>query len=138
MALAPFTGQPSEGSCNLTKERLDLGNLGERLALQKIRRIGYKLIEKNYRCSLGEIDLIAKDGDSLVFIEIKTRKGSSTGFAKEAVTQRKIRQVSKAALTYLKANKCSDTKARFDVIAVNISGESTEIELIKDAFELVY
>jgi putative endonuclease len=122
----------------LTKERLDLGSLGERLASQKIKRLGYKCIEKNYRCSLGEIDLIAKDGDCLVFIEIKTRRGSTTGFAKEAVNQRKMRQISKAALTYMKANNCCDTKARFDVIAVNITGGREEIEVIKDAFELAY
>jgi putative endonuclease len=122
----------------LTRERLELGNLGERLALQKIKQMGYKFVEKNYRCSLGEIDLIAKDGDCLVFIEIKTRKGSTTGYAKEAVNQRKIRQVSKAALTYMKANNCCDTKARFDVIAVNITGDKEEIEVVTDAFELAY
>lgn len=122
----------------MTRERLDLGNLGERLALQKIKRLGYKFIEKNYRCPLGEIDLIAKDGDCLVFIEIKTRKGRSTGYAKEAVNQHKIRQISKAALTYMKANNCFDTRARFDVIAVNITGDREEIEVIKDAFELAY
>lgn len=122
----------------MTKERLDLGNLGERLALQKIKHLGYKCIERNYRCSLGEIDLIARDGESLVFIEIKTRRGSSTGRAKEAVNQRKIRQISKAALAYMKANNCWDTKARFDVVAVNITGDREEIEVVKDAFELAY
>jgi putative endonuclease len=122
----------------LTKERLDLGRLGERLALDQIKRLGYKCIEKNYRCSLGEIDLIAKDGDCLVFIEIKTRKGRSVGYAKEAVNQRKIRQISKAALAYMKANNCCDTKSRFDVIAISIIGDREEIEVINDAFELAY
>jgi putative endonuclease len=122
----------------LTKERLDLGSRGENLALEKIKRLGYKCLERNYRCSLGEIDLIAKDGDSLVFIEIKTRRGSTTGIAKEAVNQRKMRQISKTALNYMKANSCCDTKARFDVIAVNITGDREEIEVIKDAFELAY
>jgi putative endonuclease len=122
----------------LTRERLELGRLGERLALQKIKRLGYKCIEKNYRCPLGEIDLIAKDGECLVFIEIKTRKGQSTGYAKEAVDQRKIRQISKVALAYMKYNNCCDTKSRFDVIAVNIMGDREEIEVITDAFELAY
>ena len=63
----------------MTKERLNLGKLGERLALKKIKRLGYKYITSNYRCRLGEIDLIAKDGDCLVFIEIKTRRGRSMG-----------------------------------------------------------
>ena len=61
----------------MSKERLELGRLGEGLALKKIRRLGYKKIVCNYRCTLGEIDIIAKDGDTLVFIEIKTRKGRS-------------------------------------------------------------
>ena len=100
--------------------------------------MGYKCVERNYRCALGEIDLIAKDKDCLVFIEIKTRKGSTTGFAKEAVNQRKIRQISKAALNYLKAHNCCDAKARFDVIAISIGGGREEIEVVKDAFELAY
>jgi len=122
----------------LTRERLHLGELGEKLALKRIKRLGYKLVAKNYRCPLGEIDLIAKDGDCLVFIEIKTRKNSSTGNAKEAIHQRKKRQISKVALYYMKANGCCDIKSRFDVIAINIKGGKEEIELIQDAFELAY
>ena len=61
----------------MTKERLELGRFGEELALKKIKRLGYKKIIRNYRCPLGEVDLIARDGDTLVFIEIKTRRGKS-------------------------------------------------------------
>lgn len=122
----------------MTKERLNLGELGERLALKKIKRLGYKFIAKNYRCSLGEIDLIAKDDDCLVFIEIKTRKGKSTSYAKEAIDQRKMLQLSKVALAYMKANNCCDVKSRFDVIAINIKGNKQEIELIPNAFDLAY
>ena len=122
----------------MTRERLDLGKLGEKLALKKIRSLGYKCVEKNYRCPLGEIDLVAKDGDCLVFIEIKTRKGGSIGYAKEAVDQRKKRQISKVALAYMKANDCFDTKSRFDVIAINIKGDREEIEVISNAFDLAF
>jgi putative endonuclease len=82
----------------LTQERLKLGELGEDMAFKKVKRLGYKKILRNYRCPLGEVDLIAKDGDTLVFIEIKTRKGRSIGYAKEAVNDRKKRQLSKVAL----------------------------------------
>jgi putative endonuclease len=123
---------------DLTRERLSLGEKGEKLALKKIKRLGYKFIAKNYRCPLGEIDLIARDSDCLVFIEIKTRRGSSIGYAKEAVNKRKMRQISKVALAYMKANNCCDVKARFDVIAINIKGGMEEIEVIPDAFELEY
>ena len=122
----------------MTRERLELGKLGEELALKKIKRLGYKYITSNYRCALGEIDLIARDNDCLVFIEIKTRKSRSTAYAKEAVNKRKRRQISKAALTYMKANKCLDSKARFDVIAISLVGDHKEIEVIRNAFDLAY
>jgi len=122
----------------LTKERLELGKLGEELALKRIKRLGYRKVISNYTCPLGEVDLIAMDGDTLVFLEIKTRKGRSVAFAKEAVNERKRRQVSKVALAYMKAKNCCDAKARFDVVAVSLGKGRPEIELIKNAFELNY
>ena len=122
----------------MTKERLELGQFGEELALRKIRKLGYKKIIRNYRCSLGEVDVIAKDGDTLVFIEIKTRKGRSIGYAKEAVNARKKRQLSKVALAYMKTNNCCESKARFDVVAVSLERDKPQIEVIKNAFDLAY
>ena len=122
----------------MTKERLDLGKAGEDLAFKKIKKLGYKCVERNYRCALGEIDLIAKHGDYLVFIEIKTRKGRDTGYAKEAVNDRKKRQISKTALNYMKEKDCYDTKSRFDVVAVCINNGKVDIEVIQNAFELAY
>jgi putative endonuclease len=129
---------PSEGCVDLTKERRDLGKFGEDLALKKIKSLGYKKIVRNYRCPLGEVDLIAKDGDCLVFIEIKTRKGDAIGYAKEAVDARKRRQISKVALAYMKSHGADDVKARFDVIAISLHRGSPQIEVVKDAFELAY
>ena len=122
----------------MTRERLDLGKLGEDLALQRIRRMGYRCVTRNYRCALGEIDIVAKEGDTLVFVEIKTRKGKTLGFAKEAVDRRKRRQLSKVALAYMKANHCCDAKARFDVVAISFREGSVQIEVVRDAFELAY
>jgi putative endonuclease len=122
----------------VTKERLALGRLGETLALKKIKSLGYVCVTRNYRCSLGEVDLIARDGDTLVFIEIKTRKGKTLDYAKEAVDARKRRQLSKVALAYMKAHDCCDVKSRFDVVAINLDGDGKEIEVVKDAFELAY
>ena len=122
----------------MTKARLDLGKRGEELALKKVRRLGYKCIAQNYRCALGEIDLIAKDGDCLVFIEIKTRKGKSLGYAKEAVNERKKRQLTKAALAYMKAKDCVNVKSRFDVVAINLSEGKEQIEIIQNAFDMAY
>ncbi len=122
----------------MTKERLDLGKRGEEIAFKKIKKLGYKCIERNYRCPLGEIDLIARHKDCLVFIEIKTRKGRDTGYAKEAINPRKKRQISKSALYYMKENNCCDTRSRFDVVAISIRQEEPEIEVIQNAFEVVY
>ena len=122
----------------MTRERLELGKRGEDLALKRIKRLGYKFVSRNFRCPLGEIDLIARDGDTLVFLEIKTRKGRSLGYAKEAVGPRKRRQLSKVALAYMKANNCCDVKSRFDVVAVNLRGSREEIEVVRNAFDLAY
>lgn len=122
----------------MTKERLDLGKLGEALALEKVRRLGYKKITSNYRCPLGEVDLVAMDGDTLVFIEIKTRRTGGIHYAKEAVDQRKRRQLSKVALFYMKSEGCVGRPARFDVVAVSLKRGKPEVEVIRDAFELAY
>jgi len=120
----------------VTRERLALGRLGERLAREEIRKLGYNEVARNYRCPLGEVDLIARDRDTLVFIEIKTRSGGPRGYAKEAVDRRKQRQLSKAALYYMKEHGVADERARFDVVAVSFRGGEPEIELIRNAFDL--
>ncbi|HUU80239.1 MAG TPA: YraN family protein [Acidobacteriota bacterium] len=122
----------------MTRERLELGKWGEDLAVKKIKGLGYKEIVRNYRCPLGEVDLIAREGDTLVFIEIKTRKDKSIGYAKEAVDARKRRQLSKVALAYMKSMECCDVKARFDVVAINLDRDKPQVEVIKNAFDLAY
>lgn len=122
----------------MTKERIILGKIGEDLARQRLEDLGYRIIKANYTCVLGEIDLIARDGDVLVFVEIKTRKKQSLGLAKEAVTKKKQVKLSKVALAYMKYNKLLGSKARFDVVAVGVSEGKKEIEIVKDAFELAY
>ena len=121
----------------MTRQRLELGKFGEGLALKKVRGLGYKKIVRNYRCPLGVVDLIARDGDTLVFIEIKTRKGKIS-YAKEAVNERKKRQLSKVALAYMKSNDCYEAKARFDVVAIGVGQGKPKIEVIKNAFDLAY
>ena len=87
---------------------------------------------------LREVDLIARDGDTLVFIEIKTRKGTSIDYAKEAVNDRKKRQLTKTALAYMKSNNCCDTKARFDVVAINLKDGEPQIEILRNAFDVTF
>jgi len=120
----------------MTKERISLGKFGEDLARERLKDLGYRILKKNYRCSLGEVDLVARDGDVLVFVEIKTRKSESLGQIKEVVNRRKQAQLSKVALAYLKSNNLWGSKARFDVVAIRLIGGKKEIEIIKNAFEL--
>ncbi len=87
---------------------------------------------------MGEVDLVARDGDMLVFVEIKTRRGAGLGAAKEAVHARKQRQLSKVALAYLKQSGAYGRSARFDVVAVNLTPSGPQIELVKNAFDLAY
>lgn len=122
----------------MTQERITLGKLGEDLARERLKDLGYRILKTNYRCSLGEIDLVARDGDVLVFAEIKTRKNESLAQVKEAVTKRKQIQISKVALAYMKSNNLWGSKARFDVVAVGLLDGKKEIEIIKNAFELAY
>ena len=122
----------------MTRERISLGKFGEDLARERLKDLGYRILKTNYRCSLGEVDLVARDGDVLVFVEIKTRKSESLGQIKEVVNRRKQSQLSKVALAYLKSNNLWGSKARFDVVAIRLIGGKKEIEIIKNAFELAY
>ena len=122
----------------MTKERITLGKYGEDLAGKRLKDLGYKIVTTNYTCKLGEIDLIAKDRDVLVFVEVKTRRNSPLDQVKDAVNIRKQRQISKAALYYMQSNNITGIKARFDVAAVSLIDGKKEIEIIKNAFELAY
>lgn len=116
----------------------ETGAYGEKIALDFLRQQGYWILEKNYRCRLGEIDFVAKDGNTFVFIEIKFRQNKTYGLPQEAVTYHKQRQIVRVALHYLKKRgnhlnfAQSPPLIRFDV--VSISPEN--IELIKDAFSV--
>ncbi len=109
-----------------------VGTRREQDAATFLTRQGYVLLEKNYRCKIGEIDLIAKDGDYLCFIEVKYRTSSAKGFPAEAITPTKILKITRTAQFYMLLHHIpQDTPCRFD--AVVILGE--ELSLIKNAFD---
>ena len=110
------------------------GAFGEELAEKYLKSQKYKIIEKNYHSSrLAEIDIIARDGKYLAFVEVKMRTSTSFGRGLEAVTKQKQRAIRYAATHYLTVNKL-DVPCRFDVLEILILGESPEFTLIKDAF----
>jgi putative endonuclease len=121
----------------MLNSRQRLGKSGEEAVAGYLAKKGYKIVVKNYRCKLGEIDIIARDGPVLVFIEVKTRTGSRYGSPEAAVNIRKQRQISRTAEWYLMENKLFDCPARFDVIGVRCAAGSPQmIDHIRDAFEL--
>ncbi len=116
-----------------------LGKQGEGLAEKYLKRQGYKIIEANYRCSLGELDIIANDRGVLVFVEVKTRVSATQGLPQEAVTPAKQRKIGQIALNYLSQHGLQDkVDCRFDVVAIHLSteGKTDRIELIKNAFQV--
>ena len=111
-----------------------IGRWGEKQAIKAIKRRGYRIIQTNYRSALGEIDIIARDGDVLVFVEVKARRSTSHGPPAESLTPRKRRQISKAAAAFLKKHRLTHVNVRFDVVSVDLTpGGQTEI--IQDAFQ---
>ena len=135
------------------------GKESETVAAEHLARNGYTILERNYHTPYGEIDIIAKDGDALVFVEVKARRSDHFGSPKWAITPEKQRKISMVALSYLKAANQSHAKARFDVVAIisppytercrnqasvghmgtrDRDEEMTRMEIIKNAFELAY
>lgn len=121
----------------MDRSRLNIGKTGESLAVAHLKARGYEILEQNYRAVRGEIDLVAQDGDCIVFVEVKTRRSLKFGLPQEAVTTQKQRQISKVALAYLQAKNRFDAPCRFDVIAIHLSPklELLKLEQIKNAFE---
>jgi len=114
------------------------GRKAEAIAVRYLKRHGYKIVARNHRTRSGEIDIIARDGKTLVFVEVKARTSDRYGSAKAAVTCRKQRQISKVALGYLQMTDQSHVKARFDVVTVTRREGGHDIALIRNAFGLNY
>jgi putative endonuclease len=111
------------------------GQEGEGIAARYLRRLGYSIVKTNFKTRIGEIDIIAWEGDTLVFVEIKSRESLTFGQPFEAVTMRKRRKIANVAMLYLK--EIHDIPpCRFDVVSVYYEKGRAECELIRDAFEV--
>jgi putative endonuclease len=122
----------------MINKRQQFGKKSEDMAAKYLKKNGYKILQQNYRTKLGEIDIIAKDRDTIVFVEVKSRRSLQFGNPKWAVTPKKQRKISMVALYYLKSTKLSHVRARFDVVCIHRMNDKNEIEIIKNAFELAY
>ncbi len=120
----------------MSQQRMDTGKKGEQLAREHIRQQGYTLLEKNFRCKLGEIDLIARDRHMVVFLEVRTKTSAAYGPAYNSVTPHKRRQVKRVALFYIAQHNLVNTQFRFDVIGILLNPQSGDFHLdhIQNAF----
>jgi putative endonuclease len=119
----------------MTHARLATGAIGEGAALQAYRRRGYRLVARNWRCPLGELDLVLERGDLLVVCEVKARRGLGFGEGWEAVDARKRRKIRSVTTAFLVATGARSASVRFDVASVLIAIDgSAEVEVFEDAF----
>ncbi len=118
-----------------TTARQGLGRTGERLAAEALMSKGYGILERNFRCRHGEIDLVAEDEHDLIFVEVKARRGVSFGLPEDALTWRKQRKLIEVASYYLEQHACADRSWRIDVVAVqfSVNGKLEEIRIYKHA-----
>ena len=120
---------------------VSIGVLGEEAAVKALKKDGYRIIERNFRTKQGEIDIIAKDGEYLCFVEVRLRKSDLYGSPAESITEGKQKRIIEAAQVYILKKRIYDTPMRFDAVLINAlaSGnklKNMRLEIVKDAFRL--
>jgi putative endonuclease len=115
--------------------RATLGKIGEDLACGELERRGYVIVARRYRRRSGELDIIARDGQTTVFVEVKTRGGLEFGAAAEAVTSLKRRRMVALARDYLARHRLVDRPCRFDVVTIQFDGDRAVIDVYQNAFD---
>jgi len=119
------------------KDNKRLGDIGEKTAIEYLKKQGYHIFETNFKCKQGEIDIIAADNDTIVFVEVKTRSSDAYGQPSEAVNYYKRRKIVQVALAYLTQRKLFNWMSRFDIVEIitDHTDKIISINLIKNAFE---
>ena len=116
---------------------LGTGKTGEDLAAAYLKKNGYRILARNYRCPYGEVDIIAQEGGIIVFVEVKSRRSDLYGDPQHAVDLHKQKKLSLISIHYLNERNIPSDRARFDVVAVRMNPDDTQFEVIRDAFELI-
>ena len=119
----------------MTHARIGLGKSGENLACRELARRGYEIVARRWRSRRGEIDIIARDGATLVFVEVKARDGRAFGAPAEAVTPLKQRRLTQLATHYMALNRITTGLCRFDVVSIQLGSGEPVIEVYKNAFD---
>jgi putative endonuclease len=119
----------------MSRARVILGKTGEDLACAELERRGYEIIARRYRQRNGEIDIIARDGETWAFVEVKTRDTREFGDAAEAVTPFKRRRIAQLARDYVTRHRLSNCPCRFDVVSIHFDAGQPSIEVFQNAFD---
>ncbi|MFZ1889915.1 MAG: YraN family protein [Candidatus Binataceae bacterium] len=114
--------------------RFRFGRRGEQIAERHLRRLGYRIVARNYRAAGAEIDIVAMDGETIVFVEVKRRTGTVAGTPEESVDLAKQEQIRRAAERFVAHYRAAERDARFDVVAIVEGGRSRRLQHLKDAF----
>ena len=116
-------------------ERITLGMNGEEIACKELEQRGYSVLARRYRVRSGELDIVARDGETLVFVEVKARASHEFGTAAEAVTPMKQRRLMRLATEYMLRERLPECPCRFDVVSIHFDAGAPEIEIIQNAFD---
>lgn len=119
----------------MSRARVSFGKAGEDLACSDLEKRGYAIIARRYRRRGGEIDIIARDGKTIVFVEVKARDSRAFGEAAEAVTAFKRRRMSQLARDYMARQRLFECPCRFDVVSIHFDDGRPEIEVFQNAFD---
>ena len=115
--------------------RIALGRSGEDEAAKALKKSGYRIIERNYRCRYGEVDIVAVHDGVVVFVEVKTRGSDRFGTPKEGVDYRKQVRITRSSSMYLAEKGLAESEVRFDVVSIEAVDGRFKVEIVRDAFE---
>jgi len=119
-----------------TTDRISLGKSGEDYACRELERRGYAIVARRYRTRMGELDIVARDGEMLVFVEVKARRGTRFGTPADAVTWHKRQKLLRMAAEYVLMRSVANANCRFDVVSVVFAGGlRPRVEVFKSAFD---
>lgn len=119
----------------MTRARAVLGQLGEQLACDELLRRGYEILARRYRCRVGEIDIVASDAGTVVFVEVKAREGAAFGSGADAITALKRRRIVLTAQDYLVRHRLTTPPCRFDVVTVALDVDPPRVDVYPGAFD---
>ena len=119
----------------MSRQRVVFGKTGEDLACRELERRGYAILARRYRLRIGEIDIVCRDGETIVFVEVKARGGREFGEGAESVTALKRWRMARVAGEYLMKHRLTDRPCRFDVVSIRVEDDRPVVDVFQNAFD---